>query len=144
MASSPVRSPAAVVNAPSIRRKHRSTSARNSVFLVGKSRNRYGWLIPARRATSSVEVPASPWAANSATAASSTSSRRSAAGIRCLVIVMGTKLVTTHYFVKGGREGFVKEDREGPVKEDTEGSPADLGGRDCSRSRRNDVTTCRL
>jgi len=47
-----------------------------------------------------VEVPASPWAANSATAASSTSSRRSAAGIRCLVIVMETKLVTTHYFVK--------------------------------------------
>src|SRR6266536_1225992 len=102
MASSPARSPAAAVKVSSARRKHRSTRARNSAFLVGKSRNRYGWLIPARRATSSVEVPASPWAANSATAASRTSSRRSAAGIRCLVIVlMATKLVMTHYFVKG-------------------------------------------
>src|SRR5712671_3780561 len=109
IASSPVRSPAAAVNVSSTRRKHRSTSARNSAFLVGKSRNRYGWLIPARRATSSVEVPASPPAANSGTAASSTISRRSAAGIRCLVItVMGAKLVTTHYFVKRVTEvGFL-------------------------------------
>src|SRR5580704_187297 len=82
------------------RRKHRSTSSTNSAFLVGKRRNRYGWLMPAFRATSSVEVPASPCAANSATAASRTSSRRSAAGILCLVSVMGTKLVMTHYFVK--------------------------------------------
>src|SRR4029077_14931028 len=103
--SSPVRSPAAAVNVSSTRWKHRSTSARNSAFLVGKSRNRYGWLIPARRATSSVEVPASPWTANSATAASSTNSRRSAAGIRCLVVtVMEAKLVTTHYFVKRAGE----------------------------------------
>ena len=59
-ASSPVRSPAAAVNVSRTRWKHRSTSAMNSAFLVGNSRNRYGWLIPARRATSSVEVPASP------------------------------------------------------------------------------------
>src|SRR5215472_15364134 len=71
----------------------------NSAFFVGKRRNRYGWLIPARRATSSVEVPASPCAANSTTAASRTISRRSAAGIRCFVSVTTTKLVMTHYFV---------------------------------------------
>src|SRR5580693_9395417 len=86
------------------RRKHRSTSSTNSAFLVGKRRNRYGWLMPAFRATSSVEVPASPCTANSATAASRTSSRRSAAGILCLVSVMGTKLVMTHYFVKSPAE----------------------------------------
>src|SRR5580692_9895453 len=80
--------------------KHRSTSSTNSAFLVGKRRNRYGWLMPACRATFSVEVPASPCTANSATAALRTSSRRSAAGILCLVSVMGTKLVMTHYFVK--------------------------------------------
>src|SRR5580704_19715479 len=84
--------------------KHRSTSARNSAFLVGKRRNRYGWLMPACRATSSVEVPASPCAANSATAASRTSSRRSAAGIRCLVSVIATKVVMTHYYVKAALE----------------------------------------
>jgi hypothetical protein len=87
-ASSPVRSLAAAVNVSRIRWKHRFTSSTNSAFLVGNRRNRYGWLIPARRATSSVEVPASPCTANSATAASRTSSRRSAAGILCLVSVM--------------------------------------------------------
>src|ERR1700683_5086389 len=109
-ASSPVRSPTAAVKVSCTRRKHRSTSSTNSAFLVGNRRNRYGWLMPACRATSSVEVPASPWTANSATAASRTSSRRSAAGIRCLVSVMTTKLVMTHYFVKqagqaGSRRG---------------------------------------
>src|SRR5579872_3932496 len=87
--------------------KHRSTSARNSAFLVGKRRKRYGWLMPACRATSSVEVPASPCTANSVTATLRTSSRRSAAGILCLVSVMSTKLVMTHYFVKScGGGGF--------------------------------------
>src|ERR1700750_3409148 len=103
MGASPGRAAHAALDAPSHPRKHRPTSARNSAFLVGNSRNKYGWLIPAPRATSSVEVPPSPCAANSGTAASSTISRRSAAGIRCLVCtVMRTKLVITHYFVKGG------------------------------------------
>ena len=104
-ASSPVRSPAAATKVSCTRLKQRSISARNSAFLVGNSRNRYGWLIPARRATSSVEVPASPWTAKSTTAASRTISRRSAAGIRCLVSVMVIKIVMNHYLVKGGPKG---------------------------------------
>src|SRR5579862_5765467 len=90
----------------------------NSAFLVGNRRNRYGWLMPARRATSSVEVPARPCAANSATAASRTSSRRSAAGIRCLVSVMKVKLVMTHYFVKGGCRGNLLERGNAPERSD--------------------------
>ena len=47
--------------------------------------------------TSTEDVPAMPWRANSAIAASSTASRRSAALIRTPVCVMPAKLVTTHY-----------------------------------------------
>src|ERR1700722_5243668 len=98
----------------------------NRAFLVGNRRNRYGWLIPACRATSSVEVPASPCLENSAIATSSTISRRSAAGSRCLatrppaacwpaagrsvsclVSVTTPKLVMTHYFVKRLNRLFV-------------------------------------
>ena len=60
----------------------RSTQARNSSFLVRKSRNRYGWEMPASRAMSSVEVPCSPPIAKCRTATARISSRRSSADLR--------------------------------------------------------------
>jgi hypothetical protein len=40
-----------------VSRKQRVIVALKSSFFVPKSRKRYGWLIPARRAMSSVDVP---------------------------------------------------------------------------------------
>src|ERR1051326_6427228 len=60
--------------------------------------------MPARLAISSVEAPCSPRSANSPTAASRISSRRSSALFRWGWTTMGCKLVTTHKFVKGLRD----------------------------------------
>src|SRR5919109_1056803 len=54
-------------------------AARNSSFFDGNSRKIYGCEMPIRRAIASVEVPSSPWMANSARAARRISSRRSSA-----------------------------------------------------------------
>src|SRR2546423_11736699 len=56
--------------------------------------------MPARRATSSVEDPSRPCSANTASAASRISSRRSSFDFRSPVVTMERRLVTTHYLVK--------------------------------------------
>src|SRR4051794_19379980 len=59
-----------------------STAARNNSFFVPNRRNRYGWLTPASRATSSVDVPWRPPDANALIAAWTMSARRSSADRR--------------------------------------------------------------
>src|SRR5262245_46907586 len=72
----------------------------NRAFLLGKSRNRYGWLIPARLAMVWVLVPSSPPWANSIIAARSTASRRCSAVCRMVLVgAMQEKLVIGHSHV---------------------------------------------
>src|SRR2546422_10053528 len=75
-------------------------TALKSSFFVPKSRKTYGCEIPARFATSSVEAPWRPRAANSSSAASRTASRRSSAVLRSVAATMAGKLAITHYYVK--------------------------------------------
>src|SRR5215218_1403929 len=72
-------SAAASRNVRSMRWLQRSTSALNSSDFVGKRRNRYACEMPAALAISVVGVPWKPCSANAATAASTSTSRRSAA-----------------------------------------------------------------
>ncbi len=81
-ASSPVSPAPAVSNMASSCSWHRSMVARKIAFFDGKSRKRYGWDTPTRRAIASVDAPCSPFAPNSIWAAFSTISRRCAADIR--------------------------------------------------------------
>jgi hypothetical protein len=82
-------------------RKPRRTVSRKSSFFVPKRRKRYGWEMPARRAMSSVDVPAKPFSANCAIAASRISSRRTSALFRSVVCVAtGRKLSLTYNAVK--------------------------------------------
>src|SRR5437879_5173145 len=60
--------------------------------------------MPASRAISSVDPPCSPCSANTATAASRISSRRSSFDFRYCVTTMRGRLVMTHKFVKGFRD----------------------------------------
>src|SRR5262245_8501578 len=118
-ASSPRLPSAACWNCSSVCRKQRAMTALKSSFFVPKSRKTYGCEMPARRATSSVEEPWSPFSAKTASAASRISSRRSSFVFRP-VVTMPDKLVMTHYFVKclgdpieiGLREARVERQRE--------------------------------
>src|SRR2546427_440849 len=78
-ASSPRLPSAARWNISSVSRRQRATLALKSSFFVPKSRKRYGCEMPARRAMSSVEVPAQPRSANSVWAAAGMAARGSAA-----------------------------------------------------------------
>src|SRR2546422_7257932 len=103
-AASPRLPSAARWNISSVSRRQRATLALKSSFFVPKSRKRYGCETPARRAMSSVEVPAQPRSANSICAASRMASRRSAAESRVAVGLIAGRLVMTHKFVKPLRD----------------------------------------
>src|SRR6476620_4394091 len=80
--------------------------------------------MPARRATSSVDEPCRPCSANTASAASRISSRRSSFDFRS-VVTMWSRLVMTHYLVKRLRhpveialgEPRVEGERERPLED---------------------------
>src|SRR5579862_5825478 len=121
-ASLPRRPSAARWNISSVSRKQRATTARKSSFFVPKRRKTYGCEMPARSAMSSVEAPSKPCAANSTSAASRISSRRSSFVFRSVTTISG-KLVMTHKFVKSLgdpvelalRERRVERQRERPL-----------------------------
>src|SRR6266566_10084972 len=102
-AASPRLPSAARWNVSSVSRKQRDTEALYRSFFDPNRRKMYGWEMPARLAISSVEAAWSPRSANSTTAASRISSRRSSALFRSWGVVTMTspRLVTTYKLVKG-------------------------------------------
>src|SRR5581483_6411724 len=89
-------------------------------FFVPKSRKRYGWETPARRAIASVEVPWRPRSANSTNAASTISSRRSAALFRSPVVATGWKLALTHNSCQDARDPVELPVRQSRVERERE------------------------
>ena len=89
-ACSPSRPAAADAIASRTSRMHCRQVSAKSCFFVPKRRKTYGWEMRARLATSSVDVPCRPLAANSTVAASRIDARRSSAV--CRVEVVATAL----------------------------------------------------